>query len=240
MRNEFSRELPGRLLYEMQNGIYADADRLPPEIELAKQMGISRTLMRDCLSILEREGFINRKHGVGTVINRQVLKVSTRMDLEKEFLEMVEEAGYEAKIAWCNYERVASDEQIADRLGLTPGDEVYKTERLITADGKPAIYCTDYIGVHLIRNENYDESLLKKPIFVFLEQECQTIVSMDVTEVSAVVADEQLGEVFRVAPGTPLLYMDEVGYEFFGSPVLYSKEYYVNDILHHTVIRKKI
>jgi len=240
MRNELSREIPGRLLYEMQSGIYADADRLPPEVELAKQMGISRTLVRDCLSILEREGFINRKHGVGTVINRQVLKVSTRMDLEKEFLEMVEEAGYEAKIAWCRYERVPSDEQIADRLGLTPGDEVYKTERLITADGKPTIYCADYIGVHLIRKDPYDESLLKKPIFVFLEQECGTIVSMDVTEVSAVVADGHLGEVLDVAPGTPLLYMDEVGYEFFGSPVLYSQEYYVNDILHHKVIRKKI
>lgn len=240
MKNELIRDIPGRLLYEMKQGIYADADRLPPEIELAKQMGISRTLVRDCLSILEREGFINRKHGVGTVINRQVLNVLTRMDLEKEFLQMVEDAGYEAKIASCCYERIAADEQVAHQLGLKPGDEVYKTVRLITADGEPVIYCTDYISVHLIKNEIYDETLLKEPIFVFLEQECQTTVSMDVTEVSAVVADEHLSAVFHVPQGTPLLYMDEVGYEFFGSPVLYSKEYYAGGMLHHTLIRKKI
>ena len=80
MKNELSRDMTNRLLYEMREGIYAGRDRLPPEIELAKQLGISRTLVRDCLSILEREGFINRKHGVGTIINKHVLNVATRMD----------------------------------------------------------------------------------------------------------------------------------------------------------------
>ena len=33
------------------------AEKLPPELTLAKEMGVSRTLIRDCLSALEREGF---------------------------------------------------------------------------------------------------------------------------------------------------------------------------------------
>ncbi len=54
--------------------------------------------MRDCLSTLEREGFISRKHGIErTIINQHVLDVKVRLDLEEEFLDMIRSAGY----TWC-------------------------------------------------------------------------------------------------------------------------------------------
>ena len=43
-----------------------------------------------------------------------------------------------------------------------------------------------------------------------------------------------------VPPGTPLLHMDELGYDLRGHPVLHSDEYYADGILRHTVLRKKI
>ena len=240
MGNDLSREMTNRLLHEMRDGVYAEAKRLPPEIDLARQLGISRTLVRDCLAILEREGFINRKHGIGTVINHHVLNVRTRMDLEKEFLKMVEDAGYAAETALYEVQQQPADAQVAQRLELECGSMVYVTKRLITADGRPAIYCIDYISMDHILNEDYDEELLKKPIFIFLEKECGLKVSMDITEVCAVAADAELSQLLNVDAGSPVLYMDEVGYEFFGRPVLYSKEYYADGILKHMIVRKKI
>jgi GntR family transcriptional regulator len=64
-----------RLLIEITEGEYRMLDRLPPEIRLAEHFGVSRSTMRDALATLEREGFINRIHGIGTLINRQVLEV---------------------------------------------------------------------------------------------------------------------------------------------------------------------
>lgn len=55
MGNELSREMTNRLIHEMREGIYANQTGCLPEVELAQQMGISRTMVRDCLSILERE-----------------------------------------------------------------------------------------------------------------------------------------------------------------------------------------
>ena len=54
----------------MRDGAYANCERLPRESVLAEKMGISRTQLRDILASLEREGFITRRHGVGTIINR--------------------------------------------------------------------------------------------------------------------------------------------------------------------------
>ena len=70
------------LLSAMRTGEYAQCDRLPRESVLSEKMGISRTQLRDILAALEREGFITRRHGVGTIINHYVLDAQTRMDIE--------------------------------------------------------------------------------------------------------------------------------------------------------------
>ena len=38
------------LLEELSNGRYAQADRLPAEVDLAAELGVSRTVIRDALS----------------------------------------------------------------------------------------------------------------------------------------------------------------------------------------------
>ncbi|MBS6956245.1 MAG: GntR family transcriptional regulator [Enterocloster asparagiformis] len=237
---QLSEGVTRRLLEEIRFGRYADMKKLPPEVELAGQLGVSRTLLRDCLAILEREGFISRKHGVGTVINKHVLDVQTRMDLEKEFLDMVRDAGYEARIASVKVEQTDCDPETAVKLKLESGEPIFRVARLITADDKPAIYCVDHIGLRHLKTEDYDVAELEKPIFWFLEQYCKETVYMDLTEVRAVAADSGMAAIFSTAEGTPLLHMDEVGYNFGGEPVLMSKEYYMDGILKHTVMRKKI
>lgn len=237
---QLSEEVTRSLLKEIRTGRYSQLKKLPPEVELASQLGVSRTLLRDCLAILEREGFISRKHGVGTVINKHVLEVETRMDLEKEFMDMVADAGYVSEIASVEVEQVPASAQVAEKLKLEPGEPIFLVSRLITADKMPAIYCVDHIGLRHLKTDDCDLDELKKPIFYFLEKYCGETVYMDLTEVRAVAADEHLAKVFQTSTGTPLLFMDEVGYNFGGEPVLMSKEYYMDGILKHTVMRKKI
>ena len=55
------------LLEELRTGRYADADRLPAEVDLAAELGVSRTVIRDALSEMERAGYIERVRGIGTV-----------------------------------------------------------------------------------------------------------------------------------------------------------------------------
>lgn len=237
---ELSEEITQRLLWEIREGRYEGCIKLPPEVTLAKEMGVSRTLIRDCLSALEREGFISRKHGVGTIINQHVLSVTTRMDLEKEFLEMVSDAGYTARMIPLEIEKCRADADIAAKLHLAEGDSIFRAARLVTADGIPAIYCVDHIPEASLVTDHYDMELLGKPVFQFIEKYCQKEVYMDLTEVRSMLAGEKLSKILQIDPGDPLLYMDEVGYVVTGEPLLYSREYYVDGILHHHVLRKKI
>ncbi|MDF2672601.1 MAG: Transcriptional regulator [Clostridiales bacterium] len=237
---QLSEQITQKILYEITSGKYLNEKRLPPEVEIAAYLGVSRTLVRDCLAVLEREGFISRKHGVGTIINRHVINVDTRMDLEKEFLEMIEASGQRANIAYTDIKEVAADKEIAEKLQIHEADPIFHVTRMITADKKPAIYCIDHIAKKLLAEENYNIEELRMPIFNFLKDYCHIDVYMDLTEVKAVGANDTVAKFFKVEKGSPLLYMDEVGYTFKGDPVIYSKEYYMDGILKHMMLRKKI
>lgn len=240
MINGYSlKDIRVRLLFEMRDGIYSNNNRLPRETELSEILGISRTQLRDVLSELEREGFITRRHGVGTVINHHVLQVKNRMDIETEFMDMIRQCGYEPGVLFIGLTEETADPYIAEKLGVAEGAEVLRFRKLCTADGKPAIYWEDVLAKALVK-EDYASEDLQLTIFDFLKKVCALEAYMDLTEMHAVAADEKLAEVLQVPVGTALLNMEEVDYDIEGNRVFYSAEYFVDGLIQHTVLRKKL
>ena len=228
-----------QLLYEMRLGVYRTADKLPRESLLAEALNISRTQLRDALAELEREGFISRRRGVGTLINRHVLQVPVRMDLEIEFMEMVRRSGHRAEELLEKVGTVLSA-AAAKKLGLAPTDEMLFVSRIVTSDGRPVIYCEDYIPKALVRDPDFTDKDLEAPIFEFLREKCGVEAYLDVAEVRAAAASGTLAQRLGVAQGAPLLYMDEVDYDFEGAPLMYSRQFFVDGAIAHTVVRRKI
>jgi len=228
-----------QLLAEMTDGLYAGCQRLPRESVLAEKMGISRTQLRDVLASLEREGFITRRHGVGTIINRHVLDVRVRMDIEVEFLDIIRQSGYEPAVAFVHVSESTADGTVAAGLRIPEGTPLIRVSRLCTADGRPAIYCEDVVEKALA-GDNYTVQDCRRPIFHFLQAFCGVSPYLDLTQVRPAVADARLGEILQVPAGTPLLRMDEVDYDIEGRPVLFSEQYFVDGILPLTVLRKKL
>ncbi len=234
-----SKTIRAQLLSDMRSGIYAGCERLPRESVLAEKLGISRTQLRDILASLEREGFITRRHGVGTIINRHVLGVHTRMDIEVEFLDMIRQNGHEPAVAYVRVSCGEADAKVAAQLRIAEGAPVLRVARLCTADGRPAIYCEDVLDRALVK-EDYTTDDLKLPIFHFLQQFCGVYAYLDLTDIRPAAADSALAEIFQVPVGTPLLNMDEVDYDIDGNPVFCSMEYFVDGYFRHAVMRKKL
>lgn len=234
-----AKTIRSQLLSAMRSGEYADCARLPRESVLAEKLGISRTQLRDILASLEREGFITRRHGVGTIINRHVLNAQTRMDIEVEFLDMIRQNGHEAAVAYVRVSDGTADKRIAQQLQIPEGSPIIRVARLCTADGRPAIYCEDVVEKALARG-NYTIKDFKLPIFHFLQRFCGVNPYMDLTDVRPTVADAALSEVFQVPVGSPLLNMEEVDFDIDGKPVFCSSEYFADGIFRHTVMRKKL
>lgn len=234
-----SKTIRAQLLTAMKEGEYAACERLPRESVLAEKLGISRTQLRDILASLEREGFITRRHGVGTIINRHVLNAHTRMDIEVEFLDMIRQSGFTPAVASVQVSEGTADAAIAAKLRMEEGAPILRVSRLCTADGKPAIYCEDVLNKALAKGD-YTIKDLKLPIFHFLQQFCGVYPYLDLTDLKPMVADAALAEILQVPVGSPILHMDELDFDIDGNPVFCSSEYFADGFFRHTVLRKKL
>ena len=233
------KDLRQQLLHAMKYGVYSHSDRLPPENLLAETMEISRTQLRDMLATLEREGFITRRHGVGTMINRHVLNVNTRMDIEIEFLDMIRANGYEPALAWTHVTEMTANKTIAGLLQVAEGTPVLQIALLCTADGTPVIYCENYVERARIRTA-YTQEDFDHPIFYFLKKCCGIVPYMDLTNLRAISADDELAWLLGIRERDAVLCMEEVDYDVEGRPVFCALEYFRDGVLSHTVMRKKL
>ncbi len=71
-----------------------DEGRIPPETELATDLGVSRTTVRDALSRLEHEGTIYRRQGSGTFVNEPGLQIRSRLEDIWSYEQVLEDHGY--------------------------------------------------------------------------------------------------------------------------------------------------
>ena len=101
-----------RLLEELRDGIYAAAPQLPSELELA-----------EALSDLERDGYVERVRGIGTLVNRDVVRVENRMDQKLEFNRMIRSIGRVPHSDNLMVTRETAMPELAAKLGLDPERE---------------------------------------------------------------------------------------------------------------------
>ena len=116
-----STQVSALLIRELKEGAYAQAERLPSEVELSERIGVSRTVIRDALSDLEREGLIERVRGIGTVINREIVKLKSRLDLKFEYNELIQDVGYQPHTDSLLLRTQAASEELADKLQIDTG-----------------------------------------------------------------------------------------------------------------------
>ena len=86
-----TEQVKARLKQSILNEEFVDG-RIPSETELAQDLGVSRTTIRDALSRLELEGAVYRKQGAGTFVNPAGLQIKTRLEERKLTINLTDAA----------------------------------------------------------------------------------------------------------------------------------------------------
>jgi|GEM_PF-6813732 len=138
-------------------------DLIPPEIELANELGVSRTVLREALRLLEEDGFIER--GIDPR-RRQLARPSARPPAFNAPLEDMLHAATPLDIQIVRTEQIRPTSWSVSLLELRDEETplLYR-ECLFTADGEPAVSALEIIplsedGVppHLAKEEAAGEA----------------------------------------------------------------------------------
>lgn len=225
------------LLDELRTGRYAGASRLPAEVDLAAEMGVSRTVIRDALSEMERDGYIERVRGIGTVVNRAVLNLRSRLDQKLEYYPLIRSFGSFPHADGIQISPMRASGDLAKSLEIQPGDEVICIKKRVLADTAPVIYSINYLPRALFGTRDYTRIDLSPSIFDVLEQECHQQISSNVAHLKASCGNESIRAAMRLAPGEAMLLLDEVCYNRLCKPIIRSLSYYTN-FFDFSILRK--
>lgn len=212
--------------------------RIPPEVELAEELGVSRTTVRDALSRLENEGAIYRKQGAGTFVNEQGLQIRSRLEEIWSYTKVLEDHGYTPSVKIVSEKTGSPDEATSEALGLEDGEEVLTITKLFLEDDEPVILTTNHIPVRILADGDYaeDESL---PLYEFIEDHSEQALSYYLSEIIPVCLEGEIAEQLGVAEGTVALSFHEVGYDQANEPIVRATSFFRDDLLRFRLIRRR-
>ncbi len=217
---------------------FADG-RIPSETDLANELGVSRTTIRDALSRLELEGVIYRKQGAGTFVNEAGLQIHTRLEEIWGYEAMLKAHGYTPSVRVVRVEEQPVEPKISRELNLAANETVLVVEKLFLADESPVIVSINYLPAALI-DQPYQPDDFRRPIYQFLSEFCQQHLSYYLSEIVPLLAPGWLAEALHLPhPATALLSFDEVGYNQDNQPIHKAYSYFRDDLLRLRLIRRQ-
>ncbi len=208
------------LLEHIHSGAYPSG-RIPPEPELAKQLGVSRTSVRAALQALERDGIISRRRGVGTYVNAHAVRSRIQLNGLSRFTQMIEDAGRAADVIVEDLAYTPLDRQVAALLSAEAGTPVILVTKLLCADGKPAIHvCDIFPEANLVRRAARED--VPDSTFDFAEQLCVSPISYAVVDFIPDIASAGEPHPLELEPGEPFLRLSETHYTVANDVLGYS------------------
>lgn len=225
------------LLSLIAKGGYRPGDQLPPEPELARQLGVSRATLRELLRTLEVQGVLTRRRGVGTFVNTPPITVESGLEVLESLEAVMRRRGKEVQTRDLHIVEEPALPKAASRLQVPVGTPLVIITRTRLVDGLPVAWMMDAVPASIVSVEemraHFTGSLLET-----LRQRGEPQIAYAFTNVLAVNADEELASALEVPLGRSLLFLEQVLYDVHNRPVAYERHYFVPGLVRFHVVRR--
>lgn len=209
---------------------YQSGKKMPNEMDLSKQLGISRSTLRQSLNKLMLEGLLVRKKGVGTFVKKS--GISSKAQNWQSFSQEMKTLGitiknYELHVSW-----VYPDEQLCLFFDIAKNVKILKLERLRGKEEYPFVYFISYFHprIGLTGNEDFT-----RPLYDILESDYNSIANFSKEEISAIASTPFLAEKLEIKAGEPVLKRMRFVYDPGSRPLEWNVGYYKADSFTYTL-----
>lgn len=223
------------ILNMIENEKYLPGDMLPSLEDLGERIGVSRTTLREALKMLETDGVVTLKQGVGTYVSKGWVFLRDSLNTLRSTSEMLRSFGFTNKHKIINEEIIVND-MIAKKLNLQPGDEIYKLERIRYAEKHPIIYSIDYLPVNIVGRDFSFKNSKEQSLFIYLDKMGQKIQYAHAI-ISAAEATELAPQIRNAFKSNLFLFLEQHNYNMDNAIIDYSIDYYNAEIFKFSVLR---
>jgi len=219
-------QIAERLLTQIESGDLKPGVRLPPERALSETLGVNRMTLRQALSKLETEGYLDRRQGSGTFVERP--KIERQAGRLVPFSRAMARRGYKPGARVVALEKQPASVTIAAKLRVPVSSSVYFVRRVRLINHEPVMLETWWMPVKRFpRFERFD--ITRRSVYEIMETEYGVKVSRAQQSLEPAVASEYEARLLGIETGEPLMLEERLAFDGRGRPIDYGKDLYRGD-----------
>jgi GntR family transcriptional regulator len=215
------------LLLPQLGSVWKVGERLPGEVTLCEQYGVSRTVVRQALDELEGEGRVVRRKGQGTFVAARKVDES----LFQSMTGLYEDVAARGSVLVSEVRRLEfapATTDAARELEVTEGSPLLHLERLRYVNDEPWALTTTWLP-HQAAPGLLDEDLTRQSLYALLEDKYGVSLDHGRRLVEAVPAAPSVAEALGVDTHDPVLLLRSTAWNQEGRPVEYFTAYHRAD-----------
>ncbi len=224
-RLNLSDQVVQLLKERIEQGFYPPQSMLPAVSDLANELGVGRSTLREALKQLEIMGLVSIRQGKGISVLEPKIEFASRL---LSFSESIRERGMQPGAVIVHKAVEEADAAIADKLQLKVGAAVNHIVRLRLADGAPMAIENSYIPYDLFPGlvERHD---LDGSLYAILSQVYRQEIVYAVRTIEAVLTRPEENRLLGLRGRQPGLLLETIAMDRDRRPVEYGKSLYRAD-----------
>ncbi len=241
-----SREtLPVRIAHilrsRIREGAWSDTGRLPTEGEFCAEFGVSRVTIRQAIKLLESQGLVESRQGVGTRITASNgAMVHAGLQELKSITETISEMGLQPSMEHRSKVIRPAGQSDMERFDLPTGAQVLVLHRVIRADREVVAFVDDVMPLWIFGGDDV-VARLEGSVFSYLQEHTDVHPKRAVAEVHprrelpvAWTGDPAVSE---VPDDAMYLLLDQLQFDDQGRPFMHTRAHFIDGRFRFVVLR---
>ena len=223
-------------------GRYRSGDRIPPEVALVRDLGVSRATVRAGLARLVERDLLERRQGSGTFLVRPPDGVRLRNGLERleTYTVHAERLGLELDSRDLWIESTVAGTVEAGVLEVPRGEPLVEVRRTLLVDGEPAAWMVDVAPEEVIPAEKVRKRFRPEAMLLDLLVSENVPISFSKLCIDAelIGPEDEVGRALGLTAPSAALSLVETMYLTGGRPAQWSRNVFLPGNLDLHVVRE--
>lgn len=188
----------------IEDGEIQPLQPIPSERELEEKYNVSRTTIRQAISLLTNQGFVFREHGRGTFVAPP--KLQNSLHELTSFTQDMQARGLVPGQKVLELSYIEPSQKVRNQLELGPEvNRVLFLKRLRFADDQPIGIHSGYLPLDTSQPITIEEINRSGSLYSLLQNKFNLIPSKAYETIEATIADPEEAQLLEVKEGSPLL-----------------------------------
>lgn len=225
------RQLEIRIREQIEDGEYLKGDIFPTEKQLQEMYDVSRVTVRQAISNLVNDGYLDCHRGIGTIVVFK--KIDENLKRVISFSEEMKQQGTTMQTSYCVFSEEKAGKLVSLNLGMKEQEKCYKLVRVRCVKNIPIVYSITYLNGN--RDYPLHNELYKNSLYQLLKEEygIQIVRGQDTLE--AVSANREISEMLQIKETMPVFKRTRKTIDSQNEIIEYTICYYPGDKYKYSV-----